>query len=150
MGTSLARRRRRAAATAAEAGIDPLVVSGLTEGAAGALSGWLYTLVTVDRDRARSLGIKSGARVRPFPLALIARGGLTAMAGTAVPDLPRWVRWPLGVGAWTNASAFLPLAFEPELTNRAPYRAAVGASFVATSVGFTGLAVTAARRRVRR
>jgi hypothetical protein len=139
---SLVRRRQPAPA----AGVDPLVVSGLAELAAGALSGWLYTLVIVDRERARALGIKSGARVRQAHLDLIALGGLTAMAGTAVPDLPRWVRWPLGVGAWTNASSFIPLAFEPELTKRPLYRAAVGASFVATSVGFTGLAVTAARR----
>src|SRR3954453_23162211 len=112
MGTSLARRRRRrAAATAAEAGIDLLVVSGLAELAAGALSGWLYTLVITDRDRARSLGIKSGARARQFHLDRIALGGLTAMAGSAVPVLPRCVRWPLGVGAWTNASWFRPLAF---------------------------------------
>jgi len=145
MGTIVRRRARRA-----DAGVDPLVVSGLTELAAGALSGWLYTLVIVDRERARALGIKSGARVRQLHLDLIALGGLTAMAGTAVPDLPRWVRWPLGVGAWTNATSFLPLAFEPELKERRSYRAAVGASFVATSVGFTGLALTAARRRVGR
>src|SRR4051794_23628114 len=149
MGTSLARRRRRAAATAAEAGIDPLVVCGLAELAAGALSGWLYTLVVTDRDRARSLGIKSGARVRQFHLDLIALGGLTAMAGTAVPDLPRWVRWPLGIGAWTNAMSFLPLAFDPDIEKRRLYRVAVAASFVTTSTGFTGLAVTAARRRRR-
>src|SRR3954447_12469897 len=124
----------------AGAHVDPLVVSGLTEVAAGALSGWLYTLVTLDRDRARSLGIKSGARVRQLHPDPIARGGLTAMAGTAVPDLPRWVRWPLGVGAWTNATSFLPLALDPAVEEWRLYRAAVGASFVTTSIGFTGLA----------
>ncbi len=117
--------------------------------AAGALTGWVYTLVKTDRDRASALGIKSGARVRQWHLDLIALGGLTAMAGTAVPDLPRWVRWPLGVGAWTNAMSFLPLALDPTIEERRLYRAAVGASFVTTSVGFTGLAVTAARRRRR-
>lgn len=127
--------------------IDPLVLSGLTELAAGALSGWLYTLVKTDGEKARALGIKSGARVRQWHLDLIALGGLTAMAGTAVPDLPNWVRWPLGIGAWTNAMSFLPLALSPDIDQRLPFRVAVGASFVATSVGFTGLAVTAARRR---
>ena len=34
----------------AGAAVDPLVVSGLTEVAAGALSGWLYALVITDRD----------------------------------------------------------------------------------------------------
>src|SRR3954465_547182 len=132
-----------------QSGVDPLVVSGLTELATGALTGWLYALVKTDREKARALGIKSGARVRQWHLDLIALGGLTAMAGTAVPDLPRWVKWPLGVGAWTNAMSFLPLALDPAVEERRLYRAAVGASFVTTSVGFTGLAVTAVRRRRR-
>jgi hypothetical protein len=129
--------------------VDPLVVSGLTELATGALSGWLYTLVKADREKARALGIKSGGRIRQWHLDLIALGGLTAMAGTAVPDLPRWVRYPLGVGAWTNAMSFLPLAFDPEIEQRATYRMAVGASFICTSIGFSGVALTAARRRGR-
>jgi hypothetical protein len=113
------------------------------------LTGWIYTLVKSDPERARALGIRSGGRVRQWHLDLIALGGLTATAGTAVPDLPSWVRWPLGVGAWTNAMSFLPLALDPSIEKRPLYRAAVGASFVTTSVGFTGLAVTAARRRRR-
>jgi hypothetical protein len=68
------------------------------------------------------------------------------MGGTAVPDLPRWVKLPLGIGAWTNAMLFLPLAFSPALDQRPLYRAAAGTSFVMTSVGFSGLALTAARR----
>ncbi len=130
-------------------GVDPLVVSGLAQLATGALAGWLYTLVKTDSEKARALGIKSGARVRQWHLDLIALGGLTAMAGTAVPDLPGWVKWPLGIGAWTNAMSFLPLALDPDIERRQVYRAAVGASFVTTSVGFTGLALTAARRRRR-
>jgi hypothetical protein len=43
--------------------------------------------------------------------------------------------------------SFLPLALNPDIEERLPYRVAVGASFVSTSVGFTGLALTAARRR---
>jgi hypothetical protein len=136
-------------ASRAQDGVDPIVVSGLAELATGALTGWLYTLVQTDREKARALGIKSGARVRQWHLDLIALGGLTAMAGTAVPDLPGWVKWPLGVGAWTNAMSFLPLALDPNIEQRQPYRVAVGASFLATSVGFTGLAITAARRRRR-
>ncbi len=140
-------RGRRRRTRAGHAPIEPLVVSGLSELAAGALSGWLYTLVKTDREKASALGIKSAARIRQWHLDLAALGGLTAIAGTAVPDLPAWVRWPLGVGAWTNAMAFLPLAFDPEIEQEGYYRAAVGASFVCTSVGFTGVALTAARRR---
>jgi hypothetical protein len=130
-------------------GVDPLVVSGFVELAAGALTGWLYTLVKTDPEKARALGIKSGPRVRQWHLDLIALGGLTAMAGTALPDLPGWVSWPLGVGAWTNAMSFLPLALEPTVEQHPLYRAAVGGSFLSTSVGFTGLALTAVRRRKR-
>ncbi len=142
-------KRHRASTRQAHAPVDPLVVSGLTELAAGALSGWLYTLVKADREKASALGITSSARIRQWHLDLVALGGLTAMAGTAVPDLPRWVRYPLGVGAWTNAMSFLPLAFDPEVEQHPAYRTAVGASFVCTSLGFTGLALTAARRRRR-
>jgi hypothetical protein len=130
-------------------GIDPLVVSGFVELATGVLTGWLYTLVKTDPERGRAVGIKSVSRVRQWHLDLIALGGLTAMAGTALPDLPHWVRWPLGVGAWTNAMSFLPLALEPAVEEHPLYRAAVGASFLTTSIGFTGVAVTAVRRRKR-
>jgi hypothetical protein len=127
--------------------VDPLVVTGFAEVAAGALSGWIYTLVKTDPEKARALGIRSGARIRQWHLDMIMLGGLTALAGTAVPGLPRRVAIPLGIGAWTNAMSFLPLAFDPEIEHHPAYRAAVGTSFVLTSAGFTGLAAEAAKRR---
>ena len=128
-----------------------LVVSGLMEVAAGALAGWPYTLVRQDPEAARRLlGIKSGARIRQWHLDLAMLGGLTVAVGTAVPDAPRWASVPLGVGAWTNAMAFLPLAFKPEVDTHPVYRGLAGASFVATSAGFVGMALTGLRRRRRR
>jgi hypothetical protein len=128
-----------------------LVVSGLAEVAAGALAGWPYTLVRQDPEAARRLlGIRSAARVRQWHLDLAMLGGLTVAVGTAVPDAPRWASFPLAVGAWTNAMAFLPLAFAPDVDKHPAYRALAGASFVATSVGFVGMAVEGARRRRRR
>src|SRR3954447_17650622 len=128
-----------------------LVVSGLMEVAAGALAGWPYTLVRQDPEAARRLlGIKSAARVRQWHLDLAMLGGLTVAIGTAVPDAPRWASVPLGIGAWTNAMAFLPLAFAPEVDRHPAYRTLAGASFVATSAGFVGMAVEGARRRRRR
>ncbi|MCW2986282.1 MAG: hypothetical protein JWR63_3852 [Conexibacter sp.] len=127
-----------------------LVMSGLAEVALGALAGWPYTLVRQDPEAARRLlGIKSGARVRQWHLDLAMLGGLTVAVGTAVPDAPRWASLPLGIGAWTNAMAFLPLAFAPEVDRHPVYRATAGASFVATSVGFVGMALVGARRRLR-
>jgi hypothetical protein len=127
-----------------------LVVSGLVEVAAGALAGWPYTLVRQDPEAARRLlGIKSAARVRQWHLDLAMLGGLTVAVGTAVPDAPKWASIPLGIGAWTNAMAFLPLALKPDVDQHPVYRAVTGASFVATSVGFVGMAVAGARARRR-
>jgi hypothetical protein len=126
-----------------------LVVSGLAEVAAGALAGWPYTLVRQDPEAARRLGIKSGARIRQWHLDLAMLGGLTVAVGTAVPHAPKWASIPLGVGAWTNAMAFLPLAFMPDVDKHPVYRTITGTSFVATSVGFVGMAITGARRRRR-
>jgi hypothetical protein len=74
-------------------------------------------------------------------------GAYTVVCGLAVPDAPRVVEVALGIGAWTNAMSFLPLAFREDLIDRPVYLVPVVGSFVATSVGFTGMALTAWRRR---
>jgi len=76
-----------------------MLVAGLSEVALGALTGWPYALVISDPSRARRLGIRSGARLRQWHLDLIALGGLTVLASTAVADLPRRIAWPLTIGA---------------------------------------------------
>lgn len=127
-----------------------LLVSGLSEVALGALTGWPYALAIADADRAKSLGIGSTARLRQWHLDLIALGSLTALAGAAVPDLPRRVGVPLALGAWTNANAFGVLVFRPEAKDHPLYRAGVAASFITTSCGFVSLAAVAGRRAVQR
>lgn len=126
--------------------IDGLVVSGLTELALGALTGWPMSLAVTRPDDLAKIGIRSGARLRQWHLDLIMLGGLTAAAPRLVPDPPRAVALPLAVGAWTNANAFGVLAFRPELKDHPVYKAGVIGSFVATSWGFTGLAATAWKR----
>jgi hypothetical protein len=123
-----------------------VVVAGLAELALGALTGWPYALAIADPEAAKRVGIRSVARLRQWHLDLIALGGLTALAPTAVPDLPRSAAIPLAVGAWTNANAFGVLVFRPDLMDHPVYRAGVGASFAATSWGFCGLAREGARR----
>ncbi|HWG09305.1 MAG TPA: hypothetical protein VN672_09885 [Solirubrobacteraceae bacterium] len=127
--------------------IDGLVVSGLAELALGALTGWPYALAIADPARAQALGIRSTARMRQWHLDLIALGGLTVLAGTALPDMPARVRWPLGVGAWTNAMSFGVLVAAPDAKDKPLYRAGVLASFVATSTGFVGAAGEGFKRR---
>lgn len=124
-----------------------LVASGLAELAAGALSGWVYTVARKRPELAARLGIRSAPRVRQWHLDLAMLGTATVACGVAVPDAPRIPATALAVGAWTNAMAFLPLAFDPEYEEHPVYIAAVAASFVATTVGFTGMAATALARR---
>ncbi|MTD44951.1 hypothetical protein GKE82_11785 [Conexibacter sp. W3-3-2] len=120
--------------------------SGMAELAAGALSGWVYTLARQQPELARRLGIRNTARVRQWHLDLAMLGTATVVCGLAVPEPPRYAARALQVGAWTNAMAFLPLAFRPDVDEHPAYVAGAAASFVATSVGFTGLAIAAGRR----
>lgn len=124
-----------------------LVTSGVVELAAGALSGWVFAAVRYDDDGARKLGIKSPARIRQWHLDLIALGTGTVAVGLAVPNAPKVIQRALATGAWTNAMMFLPLAYRPGLLGNPVYRALGLSSFVSTSVGFTGMAISAARRR---
>src|SRR5919202_139558 len=109
-----------------------LVTSGVVELAAGALTGWLYTIAKYDVPRARAIGIKNGARVRQGHLDLIMMGTATIAMGLAVPTAPRWTQRTLGAGAWTNAVLFFPLAFRPEAIEHPAYRGVSIASFVST------------------
>lgn len=126
--------------------VNGLMVSGLSELALGALTGWPYALAITDQERAKKIGIRSTARLRQWHLDLIALGGLTTMAGAALPNLPNRVAVPLGVGAWTNAMSFGVLMVRPEARDHPVYRTAVVGSFIATSTGFTGLAVEGWKR----
>lgn len=125
---------------------SPLVASGMVELAAGALSGWVYTLARTQPDLAARLGIKSAARIRQWHLDLAMLGTATVATGLAVPDPPRLPATALGIGAWTNATAFLPLAFHPDLDQHPAFRAYAATSFVLTTVGFVGMAADAVRR----
>ena len=95
---------------------------------------------------AHALGIRSGHRMRQWHLDLIALGGLSVLAGSAIPDLPRHVAVPMGIGAWTNANAFGVLVIKPDAKDHPLYRAAVGASFAAVTYGWVGATGLAARR----
>lgn len=126
-----------------------LLCSGISELAAGALSGWIYTLARTRPELARRLGIRSAPRVRQWHLDLAMLGTATVACALAVPDPPRPVAAALGVGAWTNAMAFLPLAFNPDIDRDPAFLVPTVASFVATSTGFAGMAVTVLARRHR-
>jgi hypothetical protein len=126
--------------------VEGLVMSGLSELALGALTGWPYALAIVNPEKARAIGIRSTARMRQCHLDLIALGALSVLAGTALPGLPSRVSVPLGVGCWTNAMSFGVLVVRPDVRDHPAFRTAVGASFVTTSAGFVGLAGEGFRR----
>jgi hypothetical protein len=128
--------------------IDGLVLSGVTELALGALTGWPMAVAVSRPEDLPRIGIRSPARLRQWHLDLIMLGSLTAAASRFVPGMPRKVAVPLAVGAWTNANAFGVLAFRPELKEHPAYKAGVAASFVSASWGFCGMAAVAWRRRL--
>lgn len=126
--------------------VDALVVSGLTELALGAVTGWPMAIAVSRPEDLPRIGIRSGARLRQWHLDLIMLGSLTAAASRFVPDPPRKVAVPLAVGAWVNANAFGVLAFRPDLKEHPVYKTGVVASFMSASWGFTGLAAVAWKR----
>lgn len=130
----------------AVAPVSPLVRSGLTELAAGALSGWIFTLCRNEPELARKLGIKSIARIRQWHLDLAALGTASVAVGLATPNGPAGPTRSLQIGAWSNAMLFLPMAFKPEIDQTLAFKAAAAASFAATTYGFCGLAAAAGRR----
>jgi hypothetical protein len=119
----------------------------MAELAAGALSGWVYTLATKQPDAAKRIGLKSAPRVRQWHLDLAMLGTAAVAAGTAVPDAPARAALPLAVGCWTNAMLFLPLAVRTDLDEHPAYQGAAVASFATTTVGFTRMAACAWRNR---
>lgn len=123
-----------------------LLRSGLLEVALGAVTGWPFALAIDDPERAKRLGIRSPARLRQWHLDLIMLGGLTALAASSVPSIPKGVAAPLLAGSWTNANLFGVLVVRPDWRQRTAFKAASVASFAATTAGFVGLAATAVRR----
>lgn len=111
------------------------------EVAVGALTGYPYAALRAAPDLAARSGVHAPDRIRQWHLDLIALGAMSVLAGTVSPTMPRWVAWSLGVGAWTNAMSFLPLAFRPQLERSSVFRGLVTASFTANAVGWTSLAV---------
>jgi hypothetical protein len=125
-----------------------LVVNGLVELAVGVLTGWIYGATKAKPETMRSLGVQSPDRIRQWHLELMMQGAYTVACGLAVPGAPRLISISLGIGAWSSPSAFLPLAFKPELQARPTYRAVAVAANLATSIGFVGVAAAGFRRRM--
>ena len=127
-----------------------LVAAGAVEIALGALLGFPFAMSVDGSDRSRRLlesaRVRHPRRLRQLHLDLIVMGVLLVAAGAAVPDLPLGVALAIGVGGWTNALLFAPLAVRESLQTRPWFRAASLASFAAVSAGWVAVAVVAVGR----
>lgn len=137
---------RTARPAPAAAGVNGLVVSGLTQIAVGALTGFPYAIARYKPELLAKTGLQAPGRIRQLHLDLIMMGGVVTAAGIALPRMPRAVSVPLAVGCWTNALAFGPPAFRPSIEKSPLYRGLVGTSFVTTSAGWVAVAGVAWHR----
>lgn len=71
--------------------ISGLVVSGLTQIAIGALTGFPYALAAYRPELLGRLRVRAPARIRQLHLDLIMMGALATATGAALPQLPRAV-----------------------------------------------------------
>ncbi|TMS51147.1 hypothetical protein [Mycobacterium sp. DBP42] len=128
-----------------------LVVSGLIELAVGVLSGWVYAAVVEQPATMRRVGVRAPNRIRQWHLELMMAGAFNVVCGLAVPNAGRGTTVALAAGSWINPNAFLPLAFNTRFDKSRPaYVFPVVGGLAATSFGYVGIAVVAARSRIAR
>jgi hypothetical protein len=119
---------------------DVLLVIGVLQLASAALLGWL---ITANRSKPGSLeriGIRAPHRIMQLHLDQVMMGLIDLAVATAFPEIPNWVAIPLAIGTVLNPLGFVPLAFNPKLDQTLGFKAFVGFSFVASTIGFVGLA----------
>ncbi|GAA1604568.1 MULTISPECIES: hypothetical protein [Kribbella] len=126
--------------------VNGLVVSGLAQIAAGALTGFPYAATVYKPELLAKAGVQAPGRIRQLHLDLIIMGGIVTAAGLALPRLPRAISVPLAIGCWTNALAFAPVAIRPSVEHAKPYRAALATSFVTTTASWVAVAGIALHR----
>ena len=121
--------------------IDVLLAAGVLSLASAALLGWLIALQRANPEAIKKLGIKAPHRIMQLHLDQVMMGLILLAVATAFPDVPDVVSIPLLIGTILNPLGFVPLAFVPKLDTTVGYRAFVGFSFVASKIGFVGLAI---------
>ncbi len=121
--------------------MDWLVRAGLIELALGALLGWAMVVREERPDWLRRIGVVAPARVRQVHLDYVMMGLILIGVGLAVPSLPTGIGVALVFGTAVNPFLFVPLAFDPEASRRAWYRALATVSFLAVSGGLVAAAI---------
>lgn len=122
----------------------PLLTSlGLVSLALAGISGWLVLAVTQRPRWFRDHGVPEPRRFLQLHLDWVMMGLILIAVDFAVPERERWITGLLAFGLIVNPLLFIPAAWGPRATAFVPYRLLVFASFTATSVGLTALAISA-------
>lgn len=120
---------------------DVLLAAGVLSLASAALLGWLIALHRAQPEAIGKIGIKAPHRIMQLHLDQVMMGLILLAVATAFPDVPDWVAIPLLIGTVLNPLGFVPLAFWPKCDETLLYRGGIGLSFIASTIGFVGLAV---------
>ncbi len=121
--------------------VDVFLAAGVLSLASAALLGWLIALHRANPDAIKKLGIKAPHRIMQLHLDQVMMGLILLAVATAFPDIPDVVAVPLLIGTILNPLGFVPVAFVPAWDKSLGFRAFIGFSFVASTIGFVGLAV---------
>lgn len=118
-----------------------LVQAGAIELSLGALSGWTVAAAVDKPHWLKRIGVRAAPRLRQAHVDWILMGLILIGIGLAAPDLPLAIALPLVLGAWVNATLFVPLAFAPDADQHRAYRMVTLVSFAAMSFGATAAAI---------
>ncbi|MBO9534775.1 MAG: hypothetical protein J7513_17510 [Solirubrobacteraceae bacterium] len=118
-----------------------LLGAGVLQLASAASLGWLIALDRADPAKLKMIGIKVPRRLLQLHLDQVMMGVILLAVATAFPDIPDWTAIALLIGTTLNPLLFLPLAFAPKLDEALGYRVISVGSFVASTIGFVGLAI---------
>ncbi|KAJ8612789.1 hypothetical protein MRB53_037260 [Persea americana] len=120
--------------------IDLFHKAGATSLASAALLGWLIALQRAEPSAVKAMGIQAPNRIMQLHLDQVMMGLILLASGTAFPDMPDHFAGPLLLGCFLNPLGFVPMAFFPGCDKTLVYRAAIGFSFISSSIGFVGMA----------
>jgi hypothetical protein len=121
--------------------MDWMIRIGLIELALGGLLGWAMVLRQESPELLRRIGVVAPQRIRQVHLDYVMMGLILIAVGLAIPDLSTEIAIPLVFGTIVNPFLFVPLAFEPDVEQRAWYRALAVVSFLGVSGGLLAAAI---------
>jgi hypothetical protein len=121
--------------------MDWMIRIGLIELALGGLLGWAMVLRQESPELLRRIGVVAPQRIRQVHLDYVMMGLILIAVGLAIPDLSTAIAIPLVFGTIVNPFLFVPLAFEPDVEQRAWYRALAVVSFLGVSGGLLAAAI---------